>query len=343
MSGKKAPETLENKRFDLVGLLLEYNSYVILVALIIASAILSPYFFTKNNLCNLARQYSMYFLLTVGILFIIFTGSIDLSLGSTIGFGGIMYGVALENWGMNQMGVGGYLLSLLIALCAGALVGAFNGVLVAKLNMMPFVATLAVQIAFRGLTYIICAQIPIRLTTGTVAVDLGMSIAANSDPILKLPYLFWIVLVVILVFAWILKYTVYGRMCMATGSNAEAVRFAGINVAFYKFMPYVIGGVFAAAAGGILACRAGVATPQAGDGYECDAIAAGVIGGASLDGGKGSVLRGVVGMCIIALITNIMNLLAVASYPQKVVKGLIIIVAVLLLDFTNRRKAMKLR
>lgn len=342
MSGKQV-QTLNDKKFDLVGFLLEYNSYVILIALIIVSAILSPYFFTKNNLCNLARQYSVYFLLTIGILFVIFTGSIDLSLGSSIGFGGILFGICLEYFGWNAWGTGGFLAALLVALVGGAVIGCINGVLVAKLKMMAFVATLAVQISLRGLVYIMCAQVPIRLTTGTPAVDTAMSIAAGSDPLLKLPYLFWMTLILVIIFALILKYTVYGRMCIATGSNAEAVRFAGINVTFYKFLPYVIAGTLAALAGVILACRAGVATPQAGDGYELDAVAAGVIGGASLDGGKGSVLRGIVGMCIIALITNIMNLCAVAAYPQKVVKGLIIIVAVLLLDFTNYRKAMKLR
>lgn len=342
MSAKKGAETLE-KKFDLVGFLLENNSYVILLILIVASAILSPYFLTKNNLCNLARQYSIYFLLTIGILFVIFTGSIDLSLGSSIGIGGIMFGVCLEYWGWNSMGAAGFLLSLLVAMGCGAVVGIINGILVAKLHMMAFVATLAVQISVRGLVYIICSQIPIRLTTGTGGVDIGMGIAAGSDPLLKLPYLLWITVILVVVFAWILKYTVYGRMCIATGSNAEAVRFAGISVTFYKFVPYVVAAVLAALAGVILACRAGVATPQAGDGYELDAVAAGVIGGASLDGGKGSVLRGVIGMCIIALITNIMNLCAVAAYPQKVVKGLIIIVAVLTLDYTNYRKQMKLR
>ena len=342
MSEQKGQETL-NRRFDLVGFLLEYNSYVILIALVIVSAILSPYFFTKNNLCNLARQYSVYFLLTIGILFVIFTGSIDLSLGSTIGFGGILFGIALEYFSWNTWGVGGFLAALLLALLGGALIGSVNGLLVAKLRMMPFVATLAVQISLRGLVYVLCSQIPIRLSTGTPGVDIGIAIASGYDPLLKLPYLFWITLVLIIVFAWILRYTVYGRMCIATGSNSEAVRFAGISVDRYKFIPYVIAGILAAMAGVILACRAGVATPQAGDGYELDAVAAGVIGGASLNGGKGSVVRGIVGMCIIALITNIMNLCAVAAYPQKVVKGLIIIFAVLMLDYTNHRKQMKLR
>ena len=132
---KRKPETLNSKKFDLVGFLLEYNSYVILIALIVISAILSPYFFTKGNLCNLARQYSMYFLLTIGILFVIFTGSIDLSLGSTIGFGGILFGICLEYWGWNSWGVGGFLASLAVALVGGAAVGCINGLLVAKLNV----------------------------------------------------------------------------------------------------------------------------------------------------------------------------------------------------------------
>ena len=114
MSGKNV-QTLNQKKFDLVGFLLEYNSYMILIALIIVSAILSPYFFTKNNLCNLARQYSVYFLLTIGILFVIFTGSIDLSLGSSIGFGGILFGICLEYWGWNVWGAGGFLAALLVA------------------------------------------------------------------------------------------------------------------------------------------------------------------------------------------------------------------------------------
>ncbi|MDR1028652.1 MAG: ABC transporter permease, partial [Clostridiales Family XIII bacterium] len=227
----------------------------------------------------------------------------------------------------------GVALAIVMGLVIGTAFGCANGVIVAWLKMPSFIVTLAMMTIIRGVAYVITLGSPIRLPVDPEA-NIGSSalfhFGQSGDPVTGMPLAAWVVIVFIAFFWFLMKYTTFGRLIVATGSNEDAARLAGINVKKYIFAAYAISGVLAGVAGILLTARAGIATPSAGTGFELNAIAAVVIGGASLSGGKGKVANTVVGVFIIALIGNIMNLLSVPPYPQQIIQGAIIIIAVLL-------------
>ena len=171
---------------------------------------------------------------------------------------------------------------------------------------------------------------PVRLPADEAGATAFIDFGQTGDPVIGMPLAVWFVILVVLIFWFFMKYTSFGRMIIATGSNETAVRLAGINVKKYKFSAYMISSAMASIAGILLASRAAMGTPASGQSFEMDAIAACVIGGASLSGGVGKVTNTIIGVLVIALIGNIMNLLSVAAYPQQVIQGAIIIVAVLM-------------
>ena len=322
--------------------LVKNNQIFVLLLLIIISSMMSKSFFTKLNAFNLIRQYALYMFLTVGMLSVVITGSIDLSMGSTLGLGGMCFAYIVTELGWGFDNPWGLLAALLVVVVIGGLVGVINGLLVAHAGIMAFMATLSTQIVIRGLCYLVTTGAPERIFPTSKASELIMDICAFNDPIIGLPYLFYIILVLLVIFTLIFRYTKYGRLCLMTGSNETAVRYAGINVKKYKFIPFIVARVMSALAGVILCGRAGTATATMGEGYPFDAIAAVVIGGGSLAGGKGDLPRSVLGMCILALISNILNLLSMPTATQQIVKGFIIISAVLLLDVGSRNKVKSL-
>jgi ribose transport system permease protein len=207
----------------------------------------------------------------------------------------------------------------------GVIIGSVSGYLVSIRGMAPFIATLALMTIVRGLGFILSKGTPIILEdSGQALKDFGSNyIIGIPNPVILMFFIF------ILVY-FLLKYTVFGRLIIAIGSNEESVRLSGIKVWIYKFAVYSICGGFAAIAGIISTSRTGVGSPILGIGLELDAIAAVVIGGASLKGGRGSAVNTLLGIIILGMIGNIMNLMNVPGYPQQVIKGLIIIFAVLL-------------
>jgi ribose transport system permease protein len=306
-----------------VNALLKYNTAFIFVALLVASSSASDVFFTQRNIFNLLRQVSQVGIISMGMLLVILTAGIDLSVGSVLALAGVLCAYFLTWMSLP--------FSLVLTVLAGILLGCVSGYLVSARRVAPFIATLAMMTIARGLAYIISKGTPIPLTEsgdGLKAFGLG--------------YLFGVPLPVILMFAvfaavyLILKYTVFGRLVVAIGSNETAVTLSGIRVWVYKFLVYGISGGLAAIAGIISTSRTGVGSPEPGLGLELDAIAAVVIGGASLAGGKGTALNTLLGIFILGMIGNIMNLKNVPAYPQQVVKGLIIILAVLLQGFRRR-------
>ena len=255
----------------------------------------------------------------------ILTGGIDLSVGSIVAIGSVLTAYGLKTWEI------GIVPSCLITLLVGTSCGAFTGVLVAKTDMAPFVASLAMMTMARGIAYMISKGAPIMTPSNSIGV-LGTARIFSW-----LTWLAVIAIVVVLVAWFLINFLSFGRTTVAIGSNEEAVHLAGINTAPVKIAVYAISG-FCSAIGGIIACaRTGIGSPAVGNGLELDCIAACVIGGASLSGGIGSPVKTVVGVLVLALIGNIMNLLAVPSYPQDVIKGIIIICAVLLQKVTNKR------
>ncbi len=318
--------------FDFKNFILEYNSVLIFVILLIISASLSPMFLSKQNIFNIFRQQTTYILVSIGVLLTILTGGLDLSVSSIAGVGSIMVAMALTNWGL------GLIPAILIAILVGILIGVFNGICVSILKMPAVIVTLATWISAEGLAYFITNGAPIRLETRNSAASAALvNFGQGFDSVLGLPKVFYLAILFLVIFYIIMKYTAFGRLVKATGSNKKAVRLAGINVKKYTFLVYVISGALSAVAGIIVSAQTSIATPMtASTDFNLTAVAACVIGGASLNGGKGTVLLTLVGVFIMALITNVMNLLSVPAYPQMIAKGLIIIFAVLLNGFSEK-------
>ena len=323
---EQSKPTMSVKKF-----ILQYNAPIMLILLIIIAAILSPVFLSKQNIFNVLRQQSTYIIITIGVMLTIMTAGIDLSVSSIAAVGSIMVAMALTNWGLSLP------VAILLAIIIGGAIGAINGYLIGYLKMAPFIVTLAVMTAGQGFAYLITKGAPIRLFDTNPASSALISFGQAKDPILGAPLPVYLAAFVAVIFYLIMKYTAFGRLIIATGSNETAVRLAGINVKKYKFWVYVISGGLAAMAGLIITARAATATPitSASD-FNLSAIAACVIGGVSLEGGKGTVAFTLVGVFIIALITNIMNLMSIAAYPQLIMKGLIIVFAVLLRSLSER-------
>ena len=315
-------------RRSLQRLFLEHNALVMLVLLAIVASVLSPDFFTYQNLGNLLRQLTPLLLVSIGMLIVILTAGIDLSVASVAAVGGIVVAMTLNV--MPVEGGLGLLLAVTVAVASGVLMGLVTGTFIAYFRMAPFIATLAMMTAGRGLAFILSNGQPQRMDDKLTSAQWLRDFGRLADGVLCIPWPVWLAILVTVIFALILRYNTYGRLTIACGSNETAVRLAGIPVERYKLAAYGICGGLAALAGVVIASRSGVAAPSAGIALELDAIAACVIGGALLTGGKGTIFYTVGGVRVRGLIGNIMNLLSVPAYPQQIIKGAIIVIAVLL-------------
>jgi ribose transport system permease protein len=234
-------------------------------------------------------------------------------------------------------GAFGLLCAVILAVALGALLGAASGLLVALFGLAPFIVTLAMMTVARGLTFMMTNGQPIRLPYELASSQLMDEFGSGGLPYLNLPWPVALSILTAVVFYFIMGHMTFGRMVIATGSNETAVRLAGIQEKKYKFLVYVISGALSGLAGVVSTSRTGVGTPITGVGLELDAIAACVIGGALLSGGKGTVVNTVIGVLVLGLIGNVMNLLSVPIYPQQIIKGFIIVFAVLLQRFSERQ------
>lgn len=287
-------------------------------------SLLSPYFLTQNNIFNILDQSVVIGIVSVGMTFVILTGGIDLSVGSVAGLTGIVLGIALQDLPIP--------LAIPAAVLAGAGIGLVSGVLVAVFGLAPFVVTLGMMAIARSLAYIFSGQtaisnIPDELSNIVYTVVFG--VPANV-----------LFLLVLYLLAWAyLTYTKGGRTIYAVGSNREAARAAGLNVLFYSILPYVISGALAAVAITFSIAQILSADPLAGNLLELDAIAAVVIGGASLYGGRGSIIGTLIGVLIMVMIRNGLNLMGVSPFWQGTAIGSIIILALLAERLVNWRTA----
>jgi ribose/xylose/arabinose/galactoside ABC-type transport system permease subunit len=293
--------------------------YVFLAAfflLLLVAASMSDVFFTQRNISNLLRQIVTNGLISLGMLVVILTGGIDLSVGPVVAFSAIVVSGMIQRQGLPLPA------AIPIALCVGLLAGLFNGVMISRFRLQPFIVTLATLGAIRGLVYVY-SETPITPEDPSFRTVFGTQILGPFT----LSVL--IMLVAFLVMEFFLSRTTAGRAIVAIGGNEEAVRLAGINVRAHITLAYVISGLCAAMAGVLLASRLGIAQPSVGAGFELDAIEACVIGGAILGGGGGTVLGTFGGVVTLGLIDNLLNLFNVQSYYQQIFKGVIILVAVL--------------
>ena len=300
----------------LKGSFYQYNTAIIFVLMLVVSGFITDNFFTVNNISNLIRQSAPIGLVSMGMLLVILTGGIDLSVGSIVA----MIGVAFSLLSYEVYFPVALLLSVLTGICLGCI----SGYLVAYRKMAPFIVTLAMMSMIRGGGYLLSKGAPISVGHYSSKI-----LVLGTGSFLGVPVPAIVLLIVFAVLYVLLKYNIFGRVVLAIGSNEEAVRLSGIAVKKTKFTVYIISAVLTTLAALLMVGRTGVGTANIGVGLELDAIAAVVIGGASLAGGKGSVLNTLLGVFILSMIGNVMNLLDITSYLQQIIKGVIIIAAVL--------------
>ncbi|GAA1273404.1 ribose ABC transporter permease [Planotetraspora silvatica] len=295
-------------------------AFITLIAvLVLVAALTADTFLTPTNLTNLLKQMVTTGLLSFGMLVVILTGGIDLSVGSIVAFSGIVTAGLVSGLPIP--------VAMAVGVVSGIGFGLVNGALIARFELAPFVVTLAALTTIRGLAFVY-SEVPIAPE------DPGF-FTLGSATLGPVPVSTLIMLAVFLVGGVFLTRTPPGRSIVAIGGNAETVRLAGINVRRHVVLAYTISGACAGLAGVVLASRVGIAQPSVGVAFELDAIAACVIGGASLAGGRGSVRATFGGVLVLVLINNLLNLYGVQSFWQQVLKGLIII-AVILVQRTNR-------
>ncbi|MCG8498880.1 MAG: ABC transporter permease [Firmicutes bacterium] len=301
---------------SLPGFLGKNYLVVTLVILIIAGMVLSNKFFMARNILNILLQNSMMTIISMGMLFAIITGGIDLSVGSVVALSGCLVAGFIQG-GANTLP------AISLVLLIMALVGMTSGILVSYGRIAPFIVTLAMMTIVRGLAYIYQIGADRRIDGTALTETINSNIGIIPVPII-------IMAIVVIVIGFILEKTTFGRGVYAIGGNSETARLAGINVNLNVILVYTISSVLAAISGIILAGRLSMGTALVGQGFELDAIAAVVVGGASLSGGTGTAVNTLMGAFIIGILANIMNLMGVAAYPQMIIKGVIIVAAVLI-------------
>ncbi|RFU93791.1 ribose ABC transporter permease [Sphaerochaeta halotolerans] len=305
------------KKIDWKQLLKNNGILLVFFLIIVGLSIMSPYFLTVTNILNIIRQTSIYGIIAVGMTFVILTGGIDLSVGSILALSGAVAAGLMKN---NDVAP---LIAALVAIMVGGGIGLVNGLLITFGKIAPFVVTLGMVTIARGLTLIYTGGYPISgFADGYRQLGGGYVLG------IPIPVIIFLATVAL---AWfILNHTRLGRYTYAIGGNEETVKLSGINVRFYKSMAYVIVGIMSSLSALILTARLNSAEAVAGQGYELDVIAAVVIGGTSLSGGRGSIIGTLIGALLIGTINNGMNLLGISPYFQQVVKGALIIGAVIL-------------
>jgi ribose transport system permease protein len=303
-----------------------YFIFYLLVVEIVFLTFSQGAFLSVENIMNVLRQCSIIAIIAAGSFLVIVTGGIDLSAGSTVAFVGICTAKLIVDTQMNiWLGIG-------LGMVIGTIIGLINAVLVTKLMIPPFIVTLGTMEAIRGLTYIITNAYPVsNLPAGIELIGRGY-IGPFPIPVL--------IMVVVFVFVYFLsEHTKAGRYIFAIGSNREAAYLSGIKVKLYQGLAYVLASVFAALSGVILLSRLSSGQPNAGIGYEFQAITAAVLGGTSTTGGKGKIIGVLLGALFIAIMNNGMTLLAVNSYYQQMLRGIILIAAIAFDVLKSRRNA----
>ena len=304
------------KKKKFVGKLNIYRSLIILVIMCAVASILSPSFLRLNNIFNVFRQVAIAGILGAGMTFVILTGGIDLSVGSILGLAGSVAAGVLAK-------TNNALLACLVAILIGLIAGTLNGFFVAKLRIPPFIATLGMMTLLRGCVLVYTKGSPIPIKSDAYKFIGKASIAGIPLPVL-------ILIVVFLIAHFILSKTIFGRNVYALGGNREAARLSGIDTVRTEWLVYIINGLLCGLAAIVLTARLGSAQSTLGEGIEMDAIAAVILGGTSLSGGTGYVLPTVAGAMIMGIIDNILTLMNVNPHATSIVKGVVILLAVIL-------------
>lgn len=292
------------------------------VLLVIAASLLSPRFLTLPNLLNVLRQVSIVGILAIGMTFVILTRGIDLSVGSILGIAVVLFAGSMDSRGMA--------VAIPVGLGAAVLVGLVNGIGIAYAGIPAFIMTLGMLSFVRGLAFIYTGGTPIPIIDERFY-------ALGNGTLAGIPIPALILIAALIVSGFVLGLTPFGRSVYAIGSNEDAARLSGVPVRLFTTLVYIISGLMSGLAGLVYASQLSIGTPIAGQGYELDAIAAVVVGGTSLFGGKGSVGGTFLGTLIIGVLANILNLTGVDPFVQQLFKGALIIVAVFIMSRSGRR------
>ena len=316
------------KKKDIVSIILDYGILLVLIALIIVFSFASSNFFTVNTLITILRQVSITGITSVGMCYVILTGGIDLSVGSIACLAAV---VAALSMSAGHSGFISSVLALLLAVGAGAL----NGFCVTKLSMPPLIATLGTQTALRGIAYIVTDGLPVHgfsKTYGNFA----------KATLFGIPLMILLMIVIFLFGKFLLERCTFGRYVYGVGGNEEATHLSGINVVKIKTLVYTFAGLLSGIAGLVLLSRTNSGQPAAGDGYERDAITAVALGGVNLAGGEGQINQVMVGVILMGVLSTGMIMCGINDYVQKLVKGIVLILAVAFTEFSSKVRSKRL-
>lgn len=311
------------------GSLQQILSFASLIVIVIVFSFLSPHFMTLNNMVSILTAATVTGVLALGTTFVIITGGIDLSIGTGMILCGVMAGVFITNLGWPVW------LGVVATILVGGLIGLINGTSVSLLGIPPFIATLGMMLIASGLSLVISGTKPIYFNDApSFANIMNLSIVPGA----RVPLGIIVFIVMVVLAAFVLSKTPIGRYAFAIGSNEQATDLSGVNVRRWKMAIYAMSGLFIGLAGVLSASRLSSAQPTGGEGLELQAIAAVVIGGTSLAGGKGSIVGTVIGALIMAVLTNGLRIVSVPQEWQSVAVGIVILIAVYI-DMTRRRRS----
>ncbi|MFD2057071.1 ABC transporter permease [Mesorhizobium calcicola] len=319
--------------------LMKLRTFIALIAVLVFFSIAAPNFLSAANLILMAKHVALNAFLAMGMTFVIITGGIDLSVGSIVGLCGMVAGYLVLNGIDLQIGYTIYFNVVeiaLITLAVGIAIGAVNGLLITRLNVAPFIATLGVLYVSRGLALLSSDGRTFPNLVGKPELGTTGFGYLGAGKLLGLPVSIWILIVVALGAAYLAKYTPLGRHIFAVGGNERAARISGVRVNMVKMFVYMFSGFCAAIVGLIISSELMASHPATGESFELNAIAAAVLGGTSMSGGRGTIGGTIVGAFVIGILSDGLVMMGVSSFWQMVIKGLVIIVAVVV-DQAQRR------
>lgn len=322
-----------SKGRDITSILLEGRAFIALIVLIIVFSMLSDVYLDRSNLITMTKHVAYNAILALGMLFVVLKGGIDLSVGSTVGLSGIIAGVLLEGWRVEVLDVVLYppvWVVVLAALIVGSFVGFVNGMLVSRFSVAPFIATLGTLYVARGSALLISEGTTFPRLAGEPELGNTGFLSLGGGRNLGIPNAIWVMIALAAVAALVLRKTPFGRWLYATGGNERAAELAGVPVKAAKLRVYMISGFCAAVVGLLIASELTSAAPQTGETFELNAIAAVVIGGAALNGGRGNVQGVLIGAFVIGFLSDGLVLVGVSTFWQMVIKGAVIVFAVML-------------
>jgi erythritol transport system permease protein len=328
--------------FNLGKLLLEGRAFFALIAIIVVFSFLSPYYFSVSNFLTMAQHVAIFGILAVGMLLVILNGGIDLSVGSTLGLAGIVAGFMMQGVTLHWFGVILYPPVWVVAILAcvlGALVGLVNGVLIARFKVPAFVATLGVMYVVRGFALLITNGLTYNNLGGKAELGNTGFDWLGFNRLFSVPIGVVVLVVISILVSLMLNRSAFGRWLYASGGNERAAELSGVPVKTVQITVYMLSGICAAIAGLILSSQLTSAGPTAGTSYELTAIAAVVIGGAALTGGRGNIRGTLLGAFVIGFLSDGLVIIGISSYWQTVFTGAVIVLAVLLNAVQYRRRA----